>query len=356
MDKPRFKPELIFQPIQLCAACLIATTSWCGIFLFAASRMVSGGNRAAWLSCGLVIGSILLAILMQIFLFVLIMFYRRELLGGREFIEIERQREELKSKAKLLKDLNPNFERLVNGLPASEPAYVSENSKRVLNELTHQLQSAEKEIIDLDTIREIAQTCLWQGRWADAAKYFDTYVSKRPKDWLAQIYRGVAYDYFSVDSNAAAESALEAYDKALTGAPESICNNWKARLYTYRGAIKKRLHRIKDAKADFEKALQCGAKDDRVVRDVYYNLLCVNAIGGDDRGVATWFSKLMDNARDPKRELALIEKHQNDYFKNYPLDKLRRGQESSATKKLKILKDRVKIIDDHLKVRKKSTQ
>ncbi len=161
---------------------------------------------------------------------------------------------------------------------------------------------------------ELAKGYMAKRRWNDAAEHFDAYVSVRPEDFRSQLTRGVAYANMRAgnDTNL---MALRAYNEAITFADSAPEDSLKARLFVYRGAMLKRLGRLKEAEADLliGKSL---ATEEYEKRDAEYNLACVFAMKND----RVQLFRALEALRGADRELRAIRGHLDDYFKNFAND------------------------------------
>ncbi len=101
------------------------------------------------------------------------------------------------------------------------------------------------------------------------------------EDWEDYYIRGVNLANGRGDATANT-AALRAYSNAIALAPSSLPSNVKSRLYAYRAAVLKRLHRLDEAKQDLVLA-QNWATEDREIEDALYNLSCVLAMGDNPR-------------------------------------------------------------------------
>ncbi len=74
--------------------------------------------------------------------------------------------------------------------------------------------------------------------------------------------------------------ALQIYSTAIALTPPDISKNVLSRLYAYRGAMLKRLHRLDEARQDLHLARQ-WAEELREINDAVYNLAGVEAMSGN---------------------------------------------------------------------------
>jgi tetratricopeptide (TPR) repeat protein len=171
------------------------------------------------------------------------------------------------------------------------------------------LEERATDIVPVDALLESARGLMLQQRWVEAARYFDEYVRRDDGNWEAYFARGVAH----MNTRAGRVSdlaALRSYNEALALAPPDVDLNLIARLFTYRGAAKKRLGRLDEAAADLMLA-QARATESYEVADNLYNLACVYAMMGQ-----------VDDALDAIERLAsygwlnTVRVHEHDYFQN----------------------------------------
>jgi tetratricopeptide (TPR) repeat protein len=114
--------------------------------------------------------------------------------------------------------------------------------------------------------------------WAQAARYFDRYVEMEPNNWDAQFSRAVAHANTRAGKGSDLAS-LRAYNDAIALRPPETKPNLLARLFSYRGAMLKRLGRLTEAEADLRIA-EGKATETYERNDVRYNLACVLAMMG----------------------------------------------------------------------------
>jgi len=133
--------------------------------------------------------------------------------------------------------------------------------------------------VDPMALRALAEGHLAVGNWLAAADVLAEYARIRPDDVDASYSRGVAFAN-SRKGHETDLAALRAYNDAITYAPDDLDRNTLARLFAYRGAILKRLHRLDQAEADLRVAASL-ASEAYEVNDIKYNLACVYALRGD---------------------------------------------------------------------------
>lgn len=159
------------------------------------------------------------------------------------------------------------------------------------------------------------QWALWQaGSFADAATHFDAYSKDGGESWQAHFSRGVAH----ANRHGGRESdlaSLRAYNEAIALAPADIEVNRRARLFSYRGGMLKRLGRLQEAEADARMALSLASGDHEVL-DGHYNLACIHAMRGERQQMFEQLASL----RHSKRHLGAVAEHMHDYFARFAED------------------------------------
>ncbi len=173
------------------------------------------------------------------------------------------------------KRLNTLSEKLKNELNGAGLDLVSLASGRSLDEAPLEVQVAVKDIlgeisgglerlsktqramaygVSQNTLLEVAKALMSEHKWEEAAKYLDEYTEMNRTDWEAQRSRGIAHAMSRTGPGGNAAS-LDAYNQAIANVPREIDLNTRARLYTFRGAMFKRLGRYKEALSDLKLAL-----------------------------------------------------------------------------------------------------
>lgn len=161
---------------------------------------------------------------------------------------------------------------------------------------------------------QLAKGYMAQREWAKAASHFDTYCQEDQSNSEAQFSRGVAH----ANSRAGATSdlaALRAYNEAVTFMSDGMNPDLKARHFTYRGAMLKRMGRTDEAFADLHIALKY-ARRPMEINDIRYNLAGVYAICGDKNSMIEVIRML----KGCKREIEGIRHHLHTYFSRFSND------------------------------------
>jgi tetratricopeptide (TPR) repeat protein len=210
-----------------------------------------------------------------------------------------------------------NLADLVQGRAMTASAV--DNIRPLVEELSRSVKSLRNEResdtnVDPDSLRALAHGELGVGNWLAAARILDEYAQRRPDDFEANFSRGVAYAN-ACGGHPTNVGALRAYNDAVASVPGSLDENYRARLFTYRGAMLKRMHRFEEALADFHIA-ESLATNDYEVTDLLYNFASTYAMMGDR-------SRMMEVIRriPPHSEiLRVIQARLGDYFSNFAHD------------------------------------
>ncbi len=158
---------------------------------------------------------------------------------------------------------------------------------------------------------ELAKGYMAKEDWLNAARHFDLYISFESTDSHVQFSRGIAH----ANTRTNPIPALRAYNEAIALAPVNLDPNLLARYFSYRGAILKRMGRLKEAESDLNHALSL-ANHDYEIYDIKYNLACICAMQGKRDRMLSFVQEL----RNRPRELAAVRAHLTDYFSSYASD------------------------------------
>lgn len=180
-----------------------------------------------------------------------------------------------------------------------------------------QLATVEKpkeEIIDPGWELSLAMCAMAAGSFSDAATHFDAYSKNGGESWQAHFSRGVAHANRRCghDSDLA---SLRAYNEAIALAPADMDANYRARLFSYRGGILKRLGRLQEAEADIRLALSQATAQHEVL-DAHYNLACIHAMRGERQLMFEELAILCDS----RSHLRAVAAHIQDYFAKFAND------------------------------------
>lgn len=317
MAKHEIAPEKITSPIQLLAAWFVALIVLDGAFLTAAGVVSS----PTWVPPVLVFASILNVPLFLGCMFLLQTRFRPEMQSDEHYSEYLKQKERANTLASQVREqmdqAGLNLVDLVQGHAMSASAV--DSIRPLVEELSKSVKSVQKERqsntgVDPDSLRALAHGEIGVGNWLAAARILDEYAQHRPDDFEANFSRGVAYAN-AREGHPTNVGALRAYNDAIAAIPESLDANYRARLFTYRGAMLKRMHRFEEALADFQIA-EPLATADYEVRDLMYNFASTYAMMGDR-------NRMMEVIRriPPQSEiLPVIRARLGDYFSRFADD------------------------------------
>ena len=194
------------------------------------------------------------------------------------------------------------------------PEDTREQVRRLLSDLMCSIdkltseQLANNEEIDPDSILALAQGFMAEGKWLEAGRKFEEYAQLKPNDLVANYTRGVAFANSRKDSETNL-SSLRAYNDAIAFAPQELDQNFRARLFAYRGAILKRLSRLDEAESDLLLAKRYATMPYET-DDINYNLAGVYALRGDRARLL----EIVDTLRKSPIYLLQIHAHLDDYF------------------------------------------
>jgi hypothetical protein len=252
MSTHEIVPEKITSPIQLLAAWFVALIVLDGAFLTAAGVVSS----PFWLPVILVIAAVLNVPLFLICMFLLQTRFRPEMQSDEHYSQYIKQKDKASTLASQVREqmdeAGLNLVDLVQGRAMSASAV--ESIRPLVEELSQSVKALQngrgsETRVDPDSLRALALGELGVRNWLAAARILDEYARHRPDDFEANFSRGVAYAN-ARDGNRTNIGALRAYNDAIASMPESLDANYRARLFTYRGAMLKRMHRFQEALAD----------------------------------------------------------------------------------------------------------
>lgn len=317
MSQQKIDPGKITSPIQLLAAWFVALIVLDGAFLTAAGVVSS----PAWLPTVLVFAAIFNVPLFLACMFLLQTRFRAEMQSDEHYAQYLRDKEKAKDlSSKVREQLDAaglNLVDLVQGRVMAPSAV--DDIRPIVEELKDTVKSIQRETeqtsgVDPDSLRALAHGELAVGNWLAAARILDEYARYRPYDFEANFSRGVAY----ANARQGEETnigALFAYNDAVASIPETLDANYRARLFIYRGAMFKRMHRFEEALADFRIA-ESLATAEYETNDLLYNLASTYAMQGDRE-------RMMDVVRRIDRRsriLDVIRARLDDYFSEFSDD------------------------------------
>lgn len=322
MTEHRIDPRMVTKPLQLLAAWLVALIVLDTAFLTAAATI----RTPDWASAVLVIASVGNVPIFLFGMFLLQTKYRPEMQEDSYYSVYLRDQNRLNDLGSELETYLKKAGIDLNSLAAGQSlkdASIEVQSKieNLLSEMKQTLNTIERSRpgkplgVNPEPILELAKALMAQGRWVEAAEKFDEYIKFRPSEWEVHFSRAVAYANarrgFATDI-----SALRSYNEAVALVPPDLGFHLRARLFSYRGAMLKRLRRLDEAEADLTIA-QKYAFDDYERSDIRYNLAGVYALKGDRSRLLETVGQL----RDAPDYLSAIQAHLGDYFANFADDK-----------------------------------
>ena len=163
------------------------------------------------------------------------------------------------------------------------------------------------EAVPAQALLALSRWHMTRSDWVQAARYLDAYVSLSEASWEDYFTLGVAH----MNTRGGPQTdrrALRAYDEAIARLPASPPLDLTARLYSYRAAAKKRLHRLDEARADAEIARRLAESEYEHI-DATYNLAGIEAMLGNHDAAMRHITELAQlGAAD------LVLGHLDDYF------------------------------------------
>ena len=195
---------------------------------------------------------------------------------------------------------------------------VTEELRNTIKSVLHEISELENSryylnsnpVINQEFILEQANAYAVSNQWLEAAHAYGQYLQSNSGDWKIHFLRGVAFanarngEYTDI-------AAARSYNEAILLKPENIQNNTKARLYTYRGAISKRLNQLEEAEA-FLILAEKLASERYEIYDTKYNLAAVYSMQGKEKEMLDYLNELVGQP-----EMLNVITHINDYFLNY---------------------------------------
>ncbi len=241
----------------------------------------------------------------------------------------EREKAELKDKLQetnlqldsLLKKEGIDSSTLVAGKRLSESAVDFQDT---VKKLTAEMQETIVKLTDLgDNTTEtqtagarktIAMVEMASGRYDIAADQYDSYAAMGSASWEDHLSRGVSHAN-AQKGKSSDMAALLAYNDAIAVAPDNLEKNKRARLFTYRAAMLKRLGRLTEAENDLMISSKLATEEYEHL-DAYYNLACVYALQG--RGEKMYAA--LANLQGSQRFISGVACHIHDYFSQFKTD------------------------------------
>lgn len=319
--RQRIDPQTVTKPMQLLAAWLVALIVTVGMFLGGARAI----NDPPWAAGVLVVAAVAIVPLFLVCLLLLQTRFRAENMEDQFYSEYIREQRQLRTVshdlAQTLRLTGLDLDGLIFGGRSLQdaPAEAQDQIVSLTSQLREQISHVDRAELQVDPASPrdhpaliAGKALMAEGRWRQAAPYFEQYIEAGYEDW--QVYFAIGYCRGkSHDGGLADRAALEAYDHAMRLAPENLSPLARARLTTYRAAMFKRLKRLDEAEPELKKALELLKRHDLLdtdeAHDTRYNLAGVLALKGEEDDAIEIVRALRGTAY-----AAAIWAHRDDYF------------------------------------------
>jgi hypothetical protein len=177
---------------------------------------------------------------------------------------------------------------------------------------THGGDFRPKEKSERELIEEILATVRSFSAGAETTGV-DRVAALKEQNWEELYVRGV--DFANARRGETTDTeALAAYSLAIARMPTALEKNLVARLYTYRGAMFKRLGRLDEAKSDLSFAERFATRETEIV-DLLYNQASVAALRGEDDDAVAFLENLFKKSA---RHRSVVQ--HNPYFERLSRD------------------------------------
>lgn len=321
MARQDIQPQKVTRPFQLLAAWLVTLIALDGAFL-AGARLIT---EPSWVPGLLSITAVANVPVFLISMFLLQTRFRPEMQDDKYYATyLKEQKAASQAAIKLTERMEASgldihslvtAQRKLSDLPQAIGAEIIS----LVDDLRRHMDAQQKSRSspsepEATVILAMAKGLLAEGKWLEAAAEFERYAGHRPDDWEASYARGVAYAN-SRAGDSTNLSSVRAYNDAIAYAPPNDGSSFRARLFSYRGAMFKRLNRLEEAEADLGIA-ERYAKAEYEQEDVAYNLACVYAM----QHRRDEMLKQISIVRNSGRCLGGIRAHLQDYFAAYQKD------------------------------------
>lgn len=250
---------------------------------------------------------------------------RTEKWHARQVEELSKEVEGYKNKlSSSLNEAGIDFDTLLLGRSTRN---IADELKQTFEKSFLEMQSALKEMYSIggsevqvnpDWYLELGKGFMAKGEWSKAAQALDMYVHHNALNWEVQFSRALSH----ANTRGGPESdlaSLRAYNEAIALLPihsEDVDVNLIARLFSYRGAMLKRLGRLDEAEADLTVARKFATREYELT-DIDYNFACVYALRGEREKL---FSAVKSLREQGDYYLGAIRSHMDDYFAAYAHD------------------------------------
>lgn len=163
---------------------------------------------------------------------------------------------------------------------------LEESAKNLGSELSHKIEKLTKALEQSEGIVEnenpeyhisMANGFMSNKDWHKAVYHYEKAVKSSKSDWKLYLSAGVA----NANTRNQNLAALRSYSDAIAFLPNETDSNIKSRLFTYRGAMLKRLRRVDEAIQDVELGKTLATKRYEI-DDSLYNLGCLYAMKNNE--------------------------------------------------------------------------
>jgi tetratricopeptide (TPR) repeat protein len=305
----RIDPEKVGAPFQFLAAALVFIVLLDGSFLSAAAVI----EKPSWAAAVLVISAVVNVPLLLIGMFVLQTRFRAELLGDQQYVELQKTVQRRTEQLRLSNDAagidlygDFRFEAERN-LHVGQQLYLTRYGRELERALDEHRTDLDEQTI-ASASRELARAAAAHGDWMAASEHLQTTAEADPDDWGA--WFALATSLANVRGGREIDArALDAMEKAIDLAPNSLERSQVLRMRSYRAALLKRLGQTDRALHELL-LIQAEAEPGTYeADDIAYNLACIHALAGEGRKAVAQLQRIRDD-----RFLLGAASHRHDYF------------------------------------------
>lgn len=232
----------------------------------------------------------------------------------REKNSIEKERDEIRYKMQhLLQDEGLT----VSDIVIDQQRTITAHMDKKLQELLNRMEKINEDVSNSDPKSHLsmAEAFYSKQNWEKAAFHFDQALTNGDGDWEIHFSKAISFANMRGDTTSNLK-ALEGYNGAICFIPKDEEVNFKARLYIYRGAMLKRLNRLREAESDVKLGIRLTDRQYERL-DGIYNLACIYAMEGDRQKMLSYVEQL----KGQSRFLNGIRFHLKDFFSEFSNDK-----------------------------------
>lgn len=314
MNQNPIKAHQVTKPMQLLAAWLAALIAIEGIFFTSAGLI----DHPRWAAGLLVVSGVLAVPVFLGAMFLLQTKFRPQIQDDEYYGEYLKSQQEVQLGSELLRrklrEVGLSIEELSRGHTIDEVGLDDQETITVLlaklrRDIRDQEEgSAAKAVVNAPAMFAVGKALMAEGRWAQAAQYFEQATQMEPGNWEAFFALGYCHGKSRL-GRVSDLASLNAYSEAIRLAPEDLRPNLRARLLIYHAAILKRLGNIKAAEEELHRAEPLASETEEI-QDLTYHLSSIYAMT-DRHDLAI---QLVSALRSTPY-LASIWSHLDDYYK-----------------------------------------